>query len=317
VRDREAPFGAYLKSFYGRRALRIFPLYYLALAVLALVAIWDRDPELRQGLPFAATYTYNFWYATKATAPCLLISHFWSLCVEEQFYLVWPLVIYFVPRRFLGSLLLAIVFVAPLLRFALSRWLAGPGVTRLWDVDVALDVLTPTHLDAFAIGALFSLSSKRKSSLGALLAVLSVLGAVGLFLKHRAQLPLLSFGFPIGLKAGYAFIWGYSLISLAAGLCIDCLVQRRFFPQLFESRVLTYLGKISYGLYVIHYPVQGLIAQLAPHASVTLRLSAQLFLTVVLASASYYFWEKRFLSRKDALFPAAGETNPAIAFVGP
>lgn len=312
VRDREAPLGAYLKSFYGRRALRIFPLYYLTLGVLALVAIWDDTPEFRQGLPFASTYTYNFWYAFRATGPCLLISHFWSLCVEEQFYLVWPFVIYLVPKRYLKHLLWAIVLLAPLIRFALSRWLLAPGATRLWDAHVALDVMTPTHLDAFAIGALFSISSVRAAR-PTLLAVLGALGVLGFALLRHAHLPLLSFGFPIGLPAGYGFVWGYTLLNLAAGLTIACLARRELLPQLFESRVLMYLGKISYGLYVIHYPVQALLTRVAPHASVTVRMSAQLGLTVLLASASYYLWERRFLGVKEAWFPAPVDSGAGQA----
>jgi peptidoglycan/LPS O-acetylase OafA/YrhL len=301
--DRDAPLGPYLRSFYGRRALRIFPLYYAVIAVLCALSFTRLAlPGLREGVPYAATYTYNFWYATRASGFSEFITHFWTLCVEEQVYLVWPLVFYFCPRRYLRGLLGALIVLGPLVRYLLARPLAAPGATHLWDFYVALDVLTPTHLDAFAIGAyaaLFPWGGQRRL----LLVVVSALLMVGALLIHRGHLPVASFGYPIGLRQGYAFVWGYSLINLAAALLIDCLASRKVLPVVFESRVLSYLGKISYGLYVFHYPIQAALSAASPHASVLVRVGAQTVLTISLASGSYYLWEKPFLSLKDRWFP--------------
>jgi peptidoglycan/LPS O-acetylase OafA/YrhL len=303
VRDRGPALGSYLRTFYGRRALRIFPLYYATLAILAVASIWIKGPELRDALPFAATYTYNFWYAAKATAPSQLLTHFWTLCVEEQFYLVWPFVMYFVPRRHLRLALIAVILVAPFARLAVWNWVAASSLTRLWDPAVAVDVLSSTHADAFATGALLALTPLRRSN-WLFFGVSALLILAGQLVRHHAHLPVLSFGFPFGLSADYAFMWGYSLINIAAALCIVTLAERRLLPRLFEWRPIARLGKISYGLYVIHYPVQAGVTFWLPHLSVPMRLGAQLAVTVSLAHASYELWEKRFLRLKDVWFPS-------------
>jgi peptidoglycan/LPS O-acetylase OafA/YrhL len=301
TRARDQPLGAYLRDFYGRRALRIFPLYYAVLAVLAVASMAHlRLGGVREGLPFAATYTYNFWFATNGTLSYLL-THFWSLCVEEQFYLVWPFVIYLCPPRFTRTLLLAVIVASPLVRALMMHWLVARG--NPGDRFIALDVLTPTHFDAFAIGAyaaLFPLGGSRRG----LLVSSAVLATAGVVLVVRDHLPWSSGGYPLGLAAGYAFIWGYSLINLCSAFLIDCLAHRKFLPRLFESRALTYLGQISYGLYVLHYPVQWIVDKALPGRIAPVHIAVQVLITVGLATLSYRFWEVRFLALKDRWFPA-------------
>src|SRR5262245_37077801 len=104
------------RRFYARRFLRIFPLYYAVLA-LASVAL-TLEPAILASL---WTYTFNLVGAWKGALSGRLISHFWSLAVEEQFYLVWPWVILLVPRRALVPLVCATIAVGPLSRWILFR----------------------------------------------------------------------------------------------------------------------------------------------------------------------------------------------------
>jgi peptidoglycan/LPS O-acetylase OafA/YrhL len=302
-RARDQELGPYLRGFYGRRALRIFPLYYTVLAALAVIAFSSqREPTLRQSLPYAATYTYNFWYATGASGYSYLITHFWTLCVEEQFYLVWPFVIYFCPERHLRRLFLGLVALGPVVRLVLSALLSRPGVTHLGDWHVAMQVLTPTHVDAFAMGALVSFTPSPPSRrwLAASAAVFFGAGAILVVTQH---LSVRSFGYPMGMGPGHAYLWGYTLANLCSALLIVAITRRQIFPSFFEARPLAYLGKISYGLYALHYPVQSFVERALPHGSFRARLGLQALLTVALASASYHLWESRFLAFKDRWFP--------------
>jgi peptidoglycan/LPS O-acetylase OafA/YrhL len=310
-RARNQPLGPYLRGFYGRRALRIFPLYYAVLAGLTALALTPaRAAGLRESLPYAYTYTYNFYYALRASGYSYLITHFWTLCVEEQFYLVWPFVIFFCSERNLPRLLLGLVLTGPLVRLVLAHVISPAGATPL-DWHLAFQVLTPTHVDAFAIGAYVSLYPVARPR-PALAAASAVFFSAGLFLVLKLHQPWLSFGYPIGMGAGYAYVWGYSLVNLCSALLIATLARRELWPAFFEARPIAYLGKISYGLYIIHYPIQSGVEKVLPHGSTLAHIALQSVITVALASASFYLWEARFLRLKDRWFP-----NVSTAKVAP
>ena len=121
--DRDAPLRAYLRRFYWRRTLRIFPLYYGYLALLAVsYALRGVPAEFADDAGALFTYTYNFTRATDFT-PTPFFTHLWSLAVEEQFYLVWPFLVHALSRRALVALACALVAMAPAFRFALAQWL--------------------------------------------------------------------------------------------------------------------------------------------------------------------------------------------------
>src|ERR1043165_3191235 len=96
-----ASLGQGLKRFYIRRPLRVFPIYYLYLFVL--LALGFVVPVVRQQtsgeLPYAFTYVYNLFITTDRHHGTHLLDHLWSLSVEEQFYLLWPFIVYLVGRR--------------------------------------------------------------------------------------------------------------------------------------------------------------------------------------------------------------------------
>lgn len=304
VQSKELPLSEFLIEFYGRRSLRIFPLYFGVLGALAvLVALGLEAQGVREGLPFAATYTYNFWHASDSFVHSRLISHFWSLCVEEQFYLVWPFVIFFCRPRALKALLLSIVVLGPLLRFGLHELLQSPSLGVFRDLEVALYVLTPSHVDAFSLGAFFSLYPLGGAP-RALFGSFAALALLGAWVAPQVpeEFPVGTFGYPLGLRPGHGYIWAYSLLNLCAALTIDCVVHRRLLPGFFESRVMSYIGKISYGVYVFHYPFQSFILKALPNAPVALALVVQITLTLGAASLSFYLWETPFLRKKDVWF---------------
>jgi len=128
-----------LRRFYVRRTLRIFPLYYLVLGI----ALVFGGEDTRVQLPSLATYTYNLWIAGLGWFPAHF-AHFWSLCVEEQFYLLWPWIVLFAPRRHLVPITILMILLAPLYR-ALALSLEFNGV--------AFFVMTPSSFDALGMGA--------------------------------------------------------------------------------------------------------------------------------------------------------------------
>lgn len=308
VQTRGLPLRTYLVEFYGRRSLRIFPLYFGVLGLFALATAFGMQAQgVREGLPFAASYTYNFWHASSSFVHSKLISHFWSLCVEEQFYFVWPFFIFFCPERMLRRSLLVIVLAGPLVRAGLHQLLSMPGLPAFAETDTAVYVLTPSHVDAFALGAFFSLyplGGSRRALFASFAVLVAAGAALSPFVPVNPSYPW-SFGFPLGLGPGAAYIWVYSLLNLCAALLIDAVVHRRFLPGLFDSRALSYIGKISYGVYVFHYPLQSFLRKLIPDSPLLIQVAVQILLTLVFASASFYLWEMPFLRKKDVWFKPA------------
>ena len=146
------------RNFYVRRTLRIFPLYYGVLVVL-----FGLFPRLREvyppGLAHSAdhqawlwSYTTNVYLALEKTWALPFVSHFWSLAVEEHFYLVWPCCVYLLPIDSLAVLCVACSVVALTTRIVLT--VSGAG-------SIAVLVATPCRLDALCIGALLAVAQRR------------------------------------------------------------------------------------------------------------------------------------------------------------
>lgn len=323
------PTRAYFVKFYGRRFLRIFPLYYFYLLAMMGVTAWlisvDFKPKIMQlfwdQLPIAATYTYDFFHASSFFKLSNLLTHFWSLAVEEQFYFVWPLVILLTPRKWLKQVFLGAILAGPVFRILLTiLYRIHPFSFLSDDLPLAIYALPFSHLDAFGFGAYISRFDfpRPKLQLLALLVIVPAAGFGSQWLFAGSLGPLTSLGYPLPLANGLEQIWGYSLLNYFFAMLLYAVVKEGLWVKFLEFPPLRYLGKISYGLYVYHYATLWFTKiGMSVSQSAAVRWQAvwvALGATIVIASASYYLFEKPLMDLKDKVFStqpsASGEATP-------
>ncbi|HEX2585958.1 MAG TPA: acyltransferase [Steroidobacteraceae bacterium] len=294
--------GGFLKAFWIRRALRIFPLFFAFMLVVEifwqLASVPQTWPTAR---PWLLTYTLNFGHMFYFVPISDVYSHFWSLAVEEQFYLVWPFVIWFLSISALRVVVIFLLIATPLTRW----WLVKTGIVEPYQ----LYFLTPTLLDSFAAGAalvLFDLQWIRNVR-GWLFGTLAVTLLSGLLVNlHQGfHFALWSLGYPYFMQRAFQYAWGYTLLNLSAAILILACVRGA--SGIFANSMLVRLGKVSYGIYVIHRPLYKLITLAQPwlveHFALMIAriISGGVFIfgSVLLAFLSYRFLETPFLKLKS------------------
>lgn len=246
----------YWSSFFARRALRIFPLYYLLLTCVFVIAprLWD-TPELRHAQHLQAWY---WLYAANALSliddGVRPLGHCWSLSVEEQFYLLWPLAVRFLRERALARLCIAVAVAALLLRTGLR--LAGARVELCYE-------LLPARADALALGALAAVVIRRDDFLTriaprlgrATVAALVLLGVVGLAGKGLARTNIVT------QTAGYTAVAVASALIIVRATVETAQGQGRLAAALSSSLLRRY-GKYSYAIYIVHLPLHLLVTKI-------------------------------------------------------
>lgn len=308
--------------FYGRRVLRIFPLYYAYLILIAVIAYFVIFRYEHNGqnlidyrlasqsyifvmqLPWTVSYTYDF-YSAAAKLPYMsyFATHFWSLAIEEQFYLVWPLAIFFCSPSQLKRFLLLVILAAPLMRWLLAIMINLDMLPLRHSIPLVIWVLPFSHVDAFAIGGYFALYEKARSNylvLGAILVVLMI----GVFTSWLTAGKIVwgQLGYGYRMDDSFKYIWGYSVVNLTFALALVQIKNGILLPAAFEHPLLIYLGKISYGLYVFHFPVLWLVYQYLKDVPDLVRASIALSITILISAISYEFMEKRFINMKNLYF---------------
>ncbi len=291
---------AFLGAFYARRALRIWPIYYLTIVVMAILSRSGVMPP--SWPPFTTPLILHYLTFTQAipsywgdpSAYYHPIGHLWSVAVEEQFYLLWPFLILLLGRRSVVPIALILIVAAIVCRQSIG--LATPHVLLM-------------RCDGLGYGALLAILASRED-----------------FGPRR----------PI-YAAGFATIAGVSFAILAAW---TLLVSREFFLStsvlvalnpiflgmlglvvcfsgkwslgFLRIRWICYLGKISYGLYVYHYPIYAVVDHCLGNGVASPRfLLLKLGLTLAIAVISWELLEKPILAWKDRFpYSRGGETRP-------
>jgi peptidoglycan/LPS O-acetylase OafA/YrhL len=322
--ERDRPFPFYLKRFYWRRALRIFPLYYAFLAIVGVVALWSGpSAALRQQWLYLLTYTFNHARLLANYISPQYWGHLWSLSVEEQFYLLWPALIYFLPRRSLGWVLAGLVIGTPLLRLGIE--IGFPGRALGHSAGYSMYFLTICQLDAFASGALvaYTRDSSRLRKPVLLWLIVSA-AAIGIGLVNQSRLgdsPFLTIGYPFAFPLPYQSSWGYTILNLWSATLLMALLQNNALTRFFRTRPLAAVGKISYGVYVFHFPILALATKYTGlplrSKSVPGLLVFALYLAATLAVSqfSYSVFERQFLALKNRRFvrPPQEQATPETA----
>ena len=297
----------FFRNFYLRRAFRIFPLYYgcLLLVFFGLPHLGVFGPDETRNLLHTQgwfwSYLSNVMIARAGTLAVSPMQHFWSLAVEEQFYLVWPLIVWLLPRRRLKAVCLSALLGSLAIRMTL-RALGAPGAV--------LYVLTPTHLDPLAAGAWLALVAREPGGLDWVKA--RVPGALALGLLGIAAIMLTAHGPVVETLAMQSV--GYPLLALTcAALLAGALTGPVGSPlgRLWRSKVLGFFGRFSYGLYVLHPLLLLLVAWRGfDVAWFAQRAGSQLLGQVVFAGlmtalsagvalVSWHAWEQPFLRLKS------------------
>jgi peptidoglycan/LPS O-acetylase OafA/YrhL len=284
----------YFVPFYMRRALRILPLAWLVALIMGAVrGEWT-------GIPWYMGYLVNW---LPASPPPTDLGHYWSLAVEEQFYLAWPAVVFYASRRGLLRASLAILALDMACRFAFSMWPPSFATPQF------LDLASFARADALVVGAL--LAQRQRSGAGgwgpAARWALPVAVASGLAVVAIRWLEIHS----APAQLTYNVKWPTIAVFMGSSL-LFVLVRP---PAFLRWRWLSWIGQISYGVYVIHSCFGHWLHAHFRSAPVVFVL--QVGITIPLAAASWYLFESPILKQKWRWpMPSRRAPAPVVADLG-
>lgn len=219
--------------FLFRRSIRIFPAYYLYLIILMFIPIIGEEVNRNPKMYFAYLSNYEIYF--EQIWP-ISTSHLWTLAVEEQFYIIWPILILFINEKYLYKTLIGITVLGVILRIIF--YIPPSGVPQ--------DILTQYCLDPFAIGALLAYKYSKTNN-----------EEVGNSRKNNYLLfaSILGIIVSIIIKSYYiSFVLNSLLFSIVSYRLIEIAIfgYNGFLGAFLENKVVLYLGKISYGIYLYH-----------------------------------------------------------------
>lgn len=307
----------YWKSFFLRRSVRIFPLYYATLlgmfvgfpllSTLGVIASNPIPESLNANQLWYWCYAQNWLFAIQGAWPEeRLLNHFWSLAVEEQFYLFWPLVIAWFSRKSLATLCVVLCAIALGLRYVLLLN-DIPGISTY--------VMSLTRMDSLCMGAIVAIGMRHTA----------------LLQQWARWLPLVmcsAFVALVGVDVFYpvlksqsfaAYSLGHTLLAISFVSLIASVVvvpPQHLLARVFSITPLLELGKYSYAIYVFHRFVYAGVMQFdwsafPPMAAGWLIFFATLAGCLLIAQISWRFIEQPCLALKK-YFPRPGETGKPL-----
>ena len=261
-----------LRQFYARRALRIFPCYFLAIGI-ALAANLSNAREL---WPWLVTFTGN-WYMALTGGGMGHLSPYWSIAVEEQFYLLWPWLLLLLPARKLPWL-----YPVAITASVATRLFGG----FLGLHEMFLYTSTLTAIDALALGGWMATTERIKG-----LRTFSLWAGVGgSLILYAAKVANGLSGIPLQL-------YEMSSAILGAWLILEAVEPRGFVGKMLALKPAVYLGRISYGIYAYHMLIYGLTGMLLLRLGISwdrneiARIIGMTFASFAFAALSFHLYE--------------------------
>ncbi|HEU0031902.1 MAG TPA: acyltransferase family protein [Kofleriaceae bacterium] len=280
----------YFRNFYARRALRIFPLYYVF--VIGVFAAFWSNPGFRDGAGSPLWYLVHLGNVPEGLLDKPVpywLAPVWSLAIEEQFYLTFPWLVRLVDRRRLTIVLVAMIGAAPVIR--LVTMLAAPDHERVQYL------FTLCRIDTIAIGCLLAVIVRsidverwrERAKLAAFVALPSV--------------AVLAIASRLDRTSAFDRVFGYSIVAVGCASIVALVVLSRGsrVTAPLRFRPLMYLGKLCFGLYLLHRPADTLVSAAAARLGIERELwllPAKLVVAVALATLSWHLLERPFLALK-------------------
>jgi peptidoglycan/LPS O-acetylase OafA/YrhL len=276
-----------LRRFYARRALRLLPALYV---MLAASWIWvfvtdDVSHDAQWGSTFSAVLYIANWaivWGSPATNPDL--GHLWSLAVEEQFYIVWPIVLLLLVRL-CKSHTIKIVLIAAIALLVMWHRTNIHGDGANW---LATYIRTDTRVDSMLIGALFAIVYRHVRMDRRFVSIAAWICLAGIMF------------YKFGPPPADRFTIGFTRTSIFAGFCLLAAASGTWsFNKVLTWRPLTALGRYSYGLYLYHHVVFLGVGRHMPQYSQSIRLIVAYGLSALFTFLSWRYVEARCLKLKS------------------
>lgn len=298
----------YLSSFFAKRALRIFPLYYL---VLTCVFITIAIPGIEKFSPvfdkahlessiYYLTFTQNLLFAFNDWGVTDLLNHFWSLAIEEQFYFFWPFLVFYLDVSKLLIVCVLLIIVALVIR--------NNNVSNDFSY-----VFTLSRVDALAIGSMLAILIRQQ------IRILEKV-ALPLFISTILLLSVICLYSPdLGFRNPYFIRIGYTLFALLFASMIAFVYDTKrigaYINRFFSLGVLKFFGTYSYGLYIYHWILYKGVYNPLQNRFMFSKAYILVFLVLVTALSvlSFHTFEKYFLKFKTRF----GSNHPVSAHAVP
>ena len=301
IDERESSGAVRMRSFYGRRALRLMPALVVMLGVVSIVLVLDGStwsslwPTVRSSL-----FYYQNWHSVWDPKHLATeFGHLWSLSIEEQFYIVWPVVLLAMVALWkrqwvrVAALALGVLWVA---WYRLHVWNSGVGWAFVF-------VRTDTRLDALLVGCLVAFLFQWQVVRARVLHVAAWGGLVVVLATVARTNPFQAYLYKGGLTLGAIGV-GCVVLAIAEGSWRGA--------RLFNVKPLRMVGKVSYGLYLWHFPIFVLLMRHSATWSSGVRVVVGVVLSGVVTAVSWFVVERPALKLKAKWFSRSVEAQPAV-----